>query len=83
MSDKTYLDEVTGDIPSYINKVLESVRNDIPRPPGVRKMSEAEQLEHYERLTPQDIVGIAQKHGIPATEKYIADMEQLKLRRAK
>jgi len=83
MSETTYLDRVTSDIPDYINQVLAEVRRELPRPPGTRKMTEAEQLDNYMRLKPQDILTMAQKYGVPQVENYIARMEQLKLRRLK
>ena len=48
----------------------------VPRPPGQRKLSEAEQMANYEAMTPQDIAQMVAKRGQAETEHYIAIMER-------
>jgi len=79
--EKTHLDKVADYVPDYITRVLESVRKQLPRPPGTRKMSEAEQLSVYETMGAQGIINLVKQHPdrIPEIENWISKMERIKL----
>ena len=58
--------------------IVEKMVETVPRPPGQRKLTEREQLQRYQRLGPQEMMGLIQQRGRVEVEKYIADMERLR-----
>ncbi len=78
--DKTFHEQVSDGVLDFLIKAKTELDVQLPKPPGVRTMPEAEQLQVYDAMTPQKAMFI-QKYGVAATENYFGKMEMLRLRR--
>ncbi len=82
MSDnKTFHDKVSDGVLDFLNKAKTELNTQLPKPPGVRPMTEVEQLQVYNTMNPQQRVAFVQQHGVTNAESYFGKMEMLKLRR--
>ena len=78
MEPDTLFDKVIKRSQEINRGIVEKMVETVPRPPGQRKLTEREQLQRYQRLGPQEMMGLIQQRGRVEVEKYIADMERLR-----
>ena len=74
----TIMDRAVKDAVALNRKIIEAVAELAPRPPGMRKLTEREQLGQYAGLTPQALSNLVRQKGEAEVNRYISRMEALR-----
>ncbi len=75
---ETFFDEVVKGALGLARETVNDAIKLYPRRPGLRRLSEREQLEQYLSMTPEEMQQLIKKKGRIQTEYYIASMEKLR-----
>lgn len=76
----TFLDKVNKVALRYNRRIVGRLVEMVPRPPGLRKLSQREQLAKYMTMMPQEMEQLRVRHGDAAYWNYRYRMEKLKER---
>ena len=77
----TYYDRVIQQALKLNRGIIDAVVELVPRKPGLRKLSQDEQLENYLSMTPEQEAALLQQHGPMWMENYGYNMAKLMKRR--